>query len=144
LKGEIAEARAFLDEALESKQTTQDALAQASIYSTKAEWYFNQQELTEAADNAQKALTQAGPYHDSLIGATALITLGRIEYAQSLSEQADQHFAAGLAMLERLGRHEELTNESVNYAQLLEEHGKEREAFTYFRRAFQSRQKMGK
>jgi len=144
LKGEIAEARAFLDEALESKHTAQDALAQASIYSTKAEWYFNQRELTEAADSAQKALTQAGPYHDSLIGATALITLGRIEYAQSLSEQADQHFTAGLAMLERLGRHEELTNESVNYAQLLEEHGKEREAFTYFRRAFQSRQKMGK
>jgi hypothetical protein len=47
-------------------------------------------------------------------------------------------------MLERLGRHEELANESVNYAEILEQHGKEREAFAYFRRAFQSQQKMGK
>lgn len=144
LQGESQRARTFLDEALDSKQATLDTLVQASIYNTNAEWYFKQEALAEASNNAQKALTLAEPYQDSLIGATAYITLGRIEYAQSSSEQADQHFATGLAILERLGRHEELANESVNYAQILEEHGKEREAFTYFRRAFQSRQKMGK
>jgi tetratricopeptide (TPR) repeat protein len=144
LKGDMQKARAFLDELLANKQVTQDALASASLYTTNAEWYFKQQTLTEATENAQKALTLTGPGQDSLIGATASIVLGRIEYAQGLSEQADQHFTAGLAMLEHLGRHEELANESVNYAQILEDHGKEREAFTYFRRAFQSRQKMGK
>ena len=47
-------------------------------------------------------------------------------------------------MLERLENHEELADESVHYAQLLEETGHEREAFTHFRRAFQSQQKLGK
>jgi hypothetical protein len=47
-------------------------------------------------------------------------------------------------MLERLEAHEELADESFQYAQLLEEIGWEREAFTHLRRAFQSRQKMGR
>jgi len=47
-------------------------------------------------------------------------------------------------MLERLGNTEEMAEQSARYAQLLEKHGKEHEAFTYFRRAFQSRQKLGR
>jgi transcriptional regulator with XRE-family HTH domain len=144
LKEATLEIQPFIDESLQDHQVTRDALAQASILTTKAEWCFKQQSSITAADDARRALTLAEPFNDTLIGATAHITLGRIEYTLSHSEQADQHFTAGLSMLERLGRHEELANESVNYAQILEEHGNEREAFTYFRRAFQSRQKMGK
>jgi tetratricopeptide (TPR) repeat protein len=144
LKGDPEETRTFLDTALQDKQVTQDTLTLASILTTNAEWYVQQQALTEAAENAQKALALTEPFDDTLIRATVLITLGRIEYAQSLAEAGDQHFTAGLSMLERLGRHEELANESVNYAEILEQHGKEREAFAYFRRAFQSQQKMGK
>ena len=47
-------------------------------------------------------------------------------------------------MFARPESHEELANESVLYAQLLEEKGKEREAFTHLRRAFQSRQRLGR
>jgi tetratricopeptide (TPR) repeat protein len=144
LKGDQAETRTFLDTALQDKQVTQDTLTLASILTTNAEWYFQQQALTEATENAQRALTLTEPFDDTLIRATILITLGRIEYAQPFAEAGDQHFTDGLSMLERLGRHEELANESVNYAEILEQHGKEREAFAYFRRAFQSQQKMGK
>ena len=70
--------------------------------------------------------------------------LGRVEYTAVQYERGDEHLSAGLDMLERLGSHEELSNESVLYAQLLEEHGKEHEAFTHFRRAFQSRQRVGR
>jgi hypothetical protein len=59
-------------------------------------------------------------------------------------EDGDSHFVAGLAMLGRLESHEELARESVRYAELLEQAGKEHEAFTYFRSAFQSQQKLGK
>ena len=78
------------------------------------------------------------------MSAEALGMLGRFEYAATQYEQGDTHFSAGLDMLEHLGSHEELSNESVLYARLLEEQGKEREAFTYFRRAFQGRQRLGR
>lgn len=144
LKGDVEKARVFLDTALQKHQVAQDELSLASIYRTNAAWYFKQEEFVEAEKHAQQSLALAQPFGDTLIGAAAYIVLGRIEYAQGRHEQGDQHFAAGLEMLERLERHEELSDESVNYAQILEAYGKEREAFTYFRRAFQSRQKIGK
>jgi tetratricopeptide (TPR) repeat protein len=144
LNGDQEQARSFLDEALEQRAIQQDQLARASIYAADAEWYFRQQELDQAEQKARQALELAQPCGDTMISATTYIILGRIEYAQKREEQGDIHFVNGLSILERLGQHEELADESVQYAQLLEACGKEREAFAYFRRAFQSRQKIGK
>jgi tetratricopeptide (TPR) repeat protein len=144
LKSDLPQTRLFLDEALQREQVKQDSLAQASIYTTKAKWYFAQQELAEAKDYACQALQLAQLSADTIIGAETYIVLGHIYYALERHEQADQHFATGLGMLGRLDLHEELADESVRYAQLLETHGKEREAFAHFRQAFQSRQKIGK
>jgi hypothetical protein len=100
--------------------------------------------LKEAESYAIQAQQLATPFGDTLILAEALIILGRIEYAQQRPDVGSPHFVAGLDMLERLGKHEELANESIQYAQLLEEIGSEHEAFTHIRRAYQSRQKLGR
>jgi tetratricopeptide (TPR) repeat protein len=138
------QARTFLDEALEREGVKQDALTLASIYTRYAEWYFKRGDLQQSEQSAQKACELAQPAGDTMIGAEAHIIRGRIAYEQKRTETGDEHFIAGLDMLERTGGHEEMANESVRYAELLESSGKEREAFTYFRRAFQSQQKLGK
>ncbi|QBD79635.1 tetratricopeptide repeat protein [Ktedonosporobacter rubrisoli] len=141
MKGDREEARAYLNTALQQESVERDHLALASVSIHNAEWYLTCEALDEAEKNALQANELAAQFGDTLIGAEAHITLGRIQYAHKRYEEGDKNFVTGLHMLERLGQHEELADESVQYAQLLEELGKEHEAFTYFRLAFQSKQK---
>lgn len=138
------EARAFLDEIIKRKSVLRDRLVLASISTRNAEWDFTYGSADEAARCARRAEELARPFGETIIGAEALVILGRVEYAQGDEESGDRHLSSGLAMLERLGYYAELAEEAARYAQLLEERGREREAFTYFRRAFQSSQKVGK
>ena len=144
LQGDAEQARKYLDATLLRPDVAQDTLTQASVLTRDAEWHFNQEEYDQAEHSARQAYKLGRQFADTLIGADILIMLGRIEYARNQTEEGEQHFVAGLDMLERLGSHEELANESVRYAELLEKIGKEREAFAHFRRAFQSKQRLGK
>ena len=144
LRVHAEEARTFIDESLHNPRLQQDPLALASIITRAAEWHFAQGQLQQAETHALQAQQLAAPFGDTLIEAEALIILGRIEYAQQEAGTGGPHLVAGLDMLERLEKHEELAQESVQYAQLLEESGCEHEAFTHFRRAYQSQQKLGK
>ena len=144
MKEDQERARIYLDEALQQTSVLRDPLSLASVSTRNAEWYYNRQQFEEALKYALQAYELSQSTSDTIISAEALVVLGRIEYALSHYEQGDQHFTAGLAMFENLESHEELANESVLYAQLLEEKGKEREAFTHLRRAFQSRQRLGR
>lgn len=138
------QARTFIDESLQNPRLQQDQLALASILTRDAEWYFAQGTLKEAETSALQAQQLAAPFGDTLIEAEALIILGRIEYAQQQYDAGGSHFVTGLDMLEHLENHEELAEESFQYAQLLEEIGCEREAITHIRRAYQSQQKLGR
>jgi tetratricopeptide (TPR) repeat protein len=144
MQSDQEKARAFFDEAESRESVQRDALALASIYTHNAAWHLEQGELEQAASLAKQAQEMATLFGESIIAAEASITLGRIEYAGEDYAQGDKHFVAGLQMIEDLGRHEELADESVRYAEMLEQHGQDREAFYFFRRAFQSRQALGK
>ena len=144
LQQDSQQARIYLDEALQKQTISRDTLTRASLLACNAQWYFIQEDLNEAEKYANQAYELAHLSGDTVITANTLIVLGRIEYARQRYDEGSKHFVAGLDMLERLGNHEELADESVRYAQLLEETGNEREAFTQFRRAFQSQQKLGK
>ena len=145
MKGDMEEARMYLDQAIhQEEQNGQDALTLASLYTRNAEWYFRQQNLQEALRYASLAQERSNDAQETLIGAEANLILGRVDYALQHYDEGDRHFIAGLDILEHLGEHEELADEAVRYAQLLEEIGKAREAFTYFRRAFQSQQRQGR
>jgi tetratricopeptide (TPR) repeat protein len=108
----------------------------------KAAWHLAHQELDEAKLSVQQAHQLGETFGDSVVNAEALIILGRIEYAQGRYEEGSRQVIAGLEMLERSGSQEELADELACYAELLEGIGKEHEAFIYFRRAFQCRQKL--
>lgn len=136
--------RAFLEESLNKETVKQDPLSLTSVYTRYAELHFHKNELEEASQRAQQACDLAQSLGNSLIGADAYIMSGRIAYARQQYAAGDGHFVIGLDMLDQLGSHEEMANESVRYAELLEATGKAHEAFTYFRRAFQSQQKLGK
>jgi tetratricopeptide (TPR) repeat protein len=144
IRGDTEQARKYLDETLRRPDVAQDELTQASVLTRDAEWHLNQGAYDQAENSVRQAYELGQHSVDTLIGADILIMLGRIEYAQGQTEAGEQHFVAGLDMLERLNSHEELANESVRYAELLEKIGKEREAFAHFRRAFQSKQRLGK
>jgi tetratricopeptide (TPR) repeat protein len=137
-------AHSYLDATLKLQSVQNDALAWASVLIHYAEWNLVYGTLEDAIRYARQASDLTSPLGDTLIGASALITQGYIGYAQQQYDQGDRHFVDGIAMLERLGNAEEMAEQSARYAQLLEKHGKEHEAFTYFRRAFQSRQKLGR
>lgn len=144
LQVDVEKARMYLDKALQAQPNLQDRLTYASLLSRNAEWYFTQNDLDEAEKYIRQANALAQSFGDTIITADTLIVLGRIEYTKQDYDEGGKHFVEGLDMLERLGSHEELADESVRYAQLLEEIGKEHEAFIHFRRAFQSRKKLGK
>ena len=124
--------------AMQARETT-DVLVQASIATRIAEWHFARQNRDEARKYAEDACLLAHPFGETIIMADALVVLGRIEYAQQAFDIGDDHFVQGLTMLEHLHRQVELAEQSIQYAQLLEARGKAQEAFTYFRRAYQSR-----
>ncbi len=138
------QAYAFIEEALHNPSVLQDSLTYASILTRAAEWSLDHNDLSQATAYAQQAYELTQHANDTIIAAEALIIRGRIAYMQQQYDEGSKLYVAGLDMLERLNSHEELADESVRYAQLLEEAGREREAFTHFRRAFQSRQKIGK
>jgi tetratricopeptide (TPR) repeat protein len=137
-------AHSYLDATLKQQCIQNDPLARASVLIHYAEWNLIYGVLEDAIEYARQASDLTSSLGDTLIGASVLLTWGHIRYAQQQYDQGDRHFVDGLAMLERLGNAEEMAEQSARYAQLLEKHGKEHEAFTYFRRAFQSRQKLGR
>ena len=142
LRGDQEAAHTYLMNALQNERVLQDQLARASITTTLAEWFLMQKALREAEEHAMQAYELANHAGDTIVTKEVLLTLGRIEYALSRFDDGDTHFVAGLAMLERLGQQEELTDQMAHYAQLLEERGMVHEALSYFRRAFEGRQRI--
>ncbi|HAT43565.1 MAG TPA: hypothetical protein DCS90_00565, partial [Ktedonobacter sp.] len=71
----------------------------------------------------------------------ALIMRGRICYAQAKYENGDEYFAAGLEMLEELNLPAEQSSQSALYAQLLEKQGKTKEAFKYYKQAYERKRR---
>jgi transcriptional regulator with XRE-family HTH domain len=144
LRGDQESARRYLDDTLQQESVLRDRLTHAGVLTCDAEWYYDHGDLALAERQAEEARTLAQPCGDTIIGAGAAIISGRIVYGQQRNAEGDQQFVAGLAMLERLGYHEELADEAVRYASLLEETGREREAFAYFKLAFESKQRTGR
>jgi tetratricopeptide (TPR) repeat protein len=118
-----------------------EPLPAASACVHLADWSFAQADLNEARHFAEQALTLAGPFGDSLIQAEALLLLGRLAYAERRYEQGDRLFQEALKMLERLNTERARLAEHYSlYARLLEERGEVRQAFLYFRRAYEAGQ----
>ncbi len=136
-------AQTFLEEALQQKSHELDELSQASIIIRLAESYLQRKEIAQAEQLAKQAAQLAEPFGDTRIAAEALLIWGRIDYAQKQYEEGDKHFAAGLAMLERLRLDEEVSDHSALYAQLLDERGQLPEAIVYYKHAFESRRRIG-
>ncbi len=134
-------AETYLDEIAHLDATQQDALALGTVFMHKARIYSARQDYAQALDCAQQAYALTQAYTNSSITAEILLTLARIQYTLEQFDEGDRHFVAGLELLEKIGTPEELADQSVQYAQLLEARGEARAAFNYFRRAFQSSQR---
>jgi len=143
MKAEPEKARAYLEEALQQENNVQDGLTHASITIRLAEWFLVHNQLEEAEHHARQAFELARPFGNTIIAVETLLTLGRIAYAQEKYKEGDEHFVAGLDMLEELQMHEELADQSASYAQLLDERNRAQDAITYYKRAFESRRKVG-
>ena len=121
----------------------QDSLTHASITIRLAEWFLVHNQLEEAAQLARQAFELARSFGNTIIAVETLLTQGRIAYAQEKYKEGDEHFVAGLDMLEQLQLHEELADQSASYAQLLDERNRAQDALTYYKRAFESRRRVG-
>lgn len=143
MKAEPEKARAYLEEALQQENNLQDELTRASITIRLAEWFLVHKQLEEAEEHARQAFELARPFGNTIIAVEVQLTWGRIAYAQEKYEEGDEHFVAGLDMLEHLQMYEELAEQSASYAQLLDERNRTQEAITYYKRAYESRSKVG-
>lgn len=142
LKGEASQIQAYLEKAQQDVKETHDQLAEASVISQLAEWHYMQNELDQADEAAHRANQLASNFGDTLTSADTYLVLGRICYARKDYTEGDENFIAGLRILEHLQASEEYADQAAQYAQLLEEQGKVYEALAYFRRAYESRQKI--
>ena len=140
MRKEPERAHAYLEAAFQQEKDGEDQLTAASVAMHLGSWFFAHDMLAEAGKYAKKAHERAQHFGDSIIAAETSLLLGRIAYARSRSREGDRYFVAGLEMLERLRRREELVEEQVRYAQLLESHGRIGEALAYFKLAYESRQ----
>lgn len=143
MKGDQAQARTYLEDALEQKPNQVDALTLASIMARLAEWFLLHNQLPEAEKHAEKASELARPFGTTLIASEALIMWGRVQYAQGTYKSADKHFVAGLEILEHLSLPQELSDQFALYAHLLDARGKTKEALYYYKRAYESQRKVG-
>jgi tetratricopeptide (TPR) repeat protein len=141
IQGDQQSALIYLENLMQNSSVKQDKLALASVTTNLADVQFRQGKVDKAYKDAQKACELAMPYGDCIIAAYTLIILGQITYAKKDYKVGDSHFVAGIEMLERLDMREELANQAVNYAQLLENRGITKEALKYYKKAFESRQK---
>ncbi len=142
LRDDRQSALAYLKKTLAEVEAMQDQLVLAIVTGQYAQWLFENGQLAEAQEQAEKALVLVSPYEDTIMKAEALMTLGKIAYAQKAFEIGDGHFVAALHILEQLNALEELADGSAMYAQILEEHGNMNEAFIYMKQAFAARRRM--
>ncbi len=142
LHGDQQTAYAYLEKTLVEAEAMRDQLVLASVTTQLAQWLLAHDKISEAQEQAEKAFVLASLYNDSIIKAEALITLGKIAFAQKSYEVGDGHFVAALKMLEQLGTPEELADGSAAYSQLLEDQGRMSEAIFYMKQAFAARQRM--
>jgi tetratricopeptide (TPR) repeat protein len=143
MKAEPEKARAYLEEALQQENNVQDGLTRASITIRLAEWFLVHNQQEEAEQHAMQAFELARTFENTIIAVETLLIWGRIAYAQGKYKEGDEHFVAGLDMLEQLQMYEELADQSASYAQLLDELNRAQESITYYKRAFESRRKVG-
>lgn len=144
LTSKRSETRAYLEQALEQPEVLHDLQSQASACIHLATWLLEHDEAAGAKKYAQKARALLPPATDSMIAADAHIVMGKIEYAQKRYKAGDAQFEAGLEMFERLNNREDLADNAAHYAQLLENRGDVHRAVTFWKKAFDSRQRMYK
>ena len=125
-----------------SAELPRDAFVQASAYAQLAILELGENNVTAAKSHAKQAQALLDSNEDSLIAADALLAMGKVEYAQKRYKAGDTNFEAGLAMLERLDAREDLAEESVHYAQLLENRNDQSRAIQYWKKAYETRLKM--
>src|SRR5436305_778422 len=143
IKSDQEKAQTYLERVLQQNDNKLDTLTQASILTNLAEWHLLNHQLSKAQQYVEKAFELAQPSGATLIASDAQIIWGRIDYAQTKYEKGDQHFAMGLAMLEKLNMLAEQSNSSALYAQLLDEHGKTKEALKYYKQAYEIQRRAG-
>ena len=135
--------RDYFEGAFQQKNNQQETLSLASITIRLAEWYFLHKDLPTAEKKAEEAYKLAQPSGDTIVTAETLLIWGRIQCTMTHYEAGDKHLIAGLSMLERLQIYDELAEQLAMYAQLLAERNMAQQAITYYKRAFESRQKTG-
>lgn len=139
LKDEQQAARAALEKALQQERARQNQRNVASLTTRMGEWFLANGDYLQAEASAQQAIALIETFGDTIVAVDALLTLGRIRYAQSTYDEGDRCFVQGLAMLERLGMHDELADQAALYAQQLEDRGCPQGALQYYKMAFQHR-----
>jgi tetratricopeptide (TPR) repeat protein len=133
-----------LEAALVRYNDGEHPLVEASITISLAEWQRIHGALPEAEQLAEHAAMLVQHLDASFITATVSLVRGRIHYDRSRHADGDGQFVAGLELLERLNIYDELNDEALGYARILEEKGKPTEALKYYKLAFQSQSKMGR
>lgn len=141
LKYKPDEAYTYLLAERQDAEIRHDALLRASADTHLASWLVAHERFDEAEPYARAARDCALPFGETAIAAEADLLLGEIVYRQQEYEEGDQFFEAGLLILEHLQKEEELAEHLTHYASLLENRGLIQKALTYWRQAYEHRQK---
>lgn len=141
LQSDPAEAHNYLIGVSQEAEARQDRLSLAGANVQLASWSIAHGELSQAEQFVGRAQEQAEAFGETLIGADAQLLAGELAYRRQDYIVGDRFFEAGLAMLERAGAREDLVEHLAHYAQLLEERNCIQKALSYWKRAYEGRQK---
>lgn len=137
------EAYEYLLVEVQKQGESQNILARASAHTYLATWFMKRGDLDKAEFHAHQASTLAEPFGMTAIYADACLLSGELAYQRQNYQEGDSCFESGLAMLEGLGRQQELVEYLTSYANLLESNNFISKALLYWKRAYECGQKNG-
>jgi transcriptional regulator with XRE-family HTH domain len=141
LQSDPEQAHSYLLGVSQDAEARQDSFAQAGANIQLACWLVARGELSQAEQLVHLAQKQAAPFGDTLTCADIQLLAGELAYLRQDYIVGDHCFEEGLAILEQVGAHEDLSAQLAHYAQLLEERNCIQKSILYWKRAYESRQK---
>jgi tetratricopeptide (TPR) repeat protein/DNA-binding XRE family transcriptional regulator len=137
-RGDLTGAREHLERSRELSDETELQMGRSHMLLSLCELCLHEDNVDQAAEFAQEALTVAERQHEGASASEAHMWLGRIADKRGDHELTDREFTLAIHGLETPGKHERLLQTHGIYAEILERRGDVSRAYVHMKKALQA------